>query len=204
MAFSRTLSFVLLVASVPGCEKIADKLESATTTRPAATAPAPVAPPPAPAQPATPQVKTLPEAIAAIKPLMDDTFNESSKGGLLLAAWAAKYMTWKELNQLPPTKFALVMKDPDEERGKLICARGSIIEISVEKSPLGKFNIGGMFSGSNIYRFITVGSSGELVAQSWAGLCGVVIGKQTYSNSMGGTAHAVFVVGMFNLPQNKK
>lgn len=135
---------------------------------------------------------------------MTDTFNESSPGALLLAVWSAKNLKWSELQKLPSTKYSLVMKDPDEERGKLMCARGRVIEIQAEKTETGKVFTGGLFAGTKIVRFIAVGSSGDLVAKSWAGICGVVIGKQSYQNSMGGTAHAVFLVGMFGLPENKQ
>lgn len=52
-------------------------------------------------------------------------------------------------------------------------------------------------------RFAAVASTGELVAQSSANFCGVTTGKYSYSNSGGGTTHAVFLVGMFDLPENK-
>ena len=114
-------------------------------------------------------------------------------------------MKWSELSQVPATKYGLVMKDPDRERGKRLCIQGSIIEIHAENSGYGKLFHGGIWSdGGNIYRFIAVGSSGELVERSRASFCGVVIGKQDYSNSAGGMTHAVFLVGMFGLPENKQ
>jgi hypothetical protein len=193
----------LILIVVVGCQK-----ETVSAPAPGATAPVAVAAPsPPPEEKKAPEVKppkTLAEAVALVKPAMNDTFNEVSKGAIVLAAWSIKNMTWSELNKLPPTKHSLVMKDPDEERGKLLCGRGMIIELAAEKTEIGKVHNGGMFVNSNVYRFIAIGSTGELVAQNWAGFCGVVIGKQSYQNSMGGTAHAVFLVGMFSLPENKK
>ncbi len=60
-----------------------------------------------------------------------------------------------------------------------------------------------MSNGGNIYRFLAAGSSGTLVPQSYGRFCGVVTGTYDYSNSGGGTGHAVEMVGMFDLPENK-
>jgi hypothetical protein len=49
---------------------------------------------------------------------------------------------------------------------------------------------------------VTVGSSGALVEGSHTGICGVAIGRFDYTNSMNGVAHAVQLVGMFDLPEN--
>ena len=55
----------------------------------------------------------------------------------------------------------------------------------------------------NIYKFSAVGNSGDLVADSQTRLCGIITGKYDYSNSAGGTGHAIKLVGMFDLPANK-
>jgi hypothetical protein len=148
-------------------------------------------------------IDDIAEAIKLAKPMMSDTTNDTSPGALAFSVWAAKKMKWDDLKGLPMTKYKLIMKDPDEERGKKICAKGRIIEIHAEKTAVGKIYSGGLMRGySQIYRWIAVGSTGELVANSYGTICGVVIGRQSYSNSMGGTAHAVFLVGMFLLPEN--
>ena len=145
------------------------------------------------------------EAIKMAKPMMSDTVNDVSPGASLFTIWAASKMKWSDLIGLPTTKFKLVMKDPDEERGKKICVKGKIIEIHAEKTPFGKIYSGGLARGhSQIYRFTAVGSTGELVAKSRGKICGIVIGQQSYSNSIGGVAHAVYLVGMFLLPENTK
>lgn len=149
---------------------------------------------------------TLAEAIEEAKPLMSDEFNKTSDGALLFALWAVQKMAW--VDAAPPkdeTTIALVMKDPDEARGKRLCAPGSLIEIQIQKTELGKMFEGLLRTGAyNIVRFIAVGSTGSLVKSSPARFCGVVIGKWDYTNSGGGTGHAVQVVGMFDLPENKK
>lgn len=147
----------------------------------------------------------LTEAIAAIKPIMSDTVNEVSQGAALLALWSANNLNFSDFDKMSKSKYSLIMKDPDEERGKLLCTIGSIIEIQVEKADGNKFYNGGLVDNYGyIYRFIAVRSTGDLVAGSVAHFCGVVTGKQSYYNSVGGMAHAVFLVGMFVLPENEK
>ena len=55
---------------------------------------------------------------------------------------------------------------------------------------------------SDIYRFLAVKSTGNITDESSAKFCGVVIGKMDYANSAGGVAHAIQLVGMFDLPEN--
>ena len=137
---------------------------------------------------------------------MSDEMNNISPGAIALAKWAAAApMTWKQLREIASTRRAKVMKDPDAERGRLICAVGPIIEIQVHHSAIGDIAEGGLMDGNgNFYRFLNVGSSGDLVERSQASVCGVTIGKMSYSNSMGGTAHAVQLVGMFDLAENRR
>jgi hypothetical protein len=134
---------------------------------------------------------------------MDDTDGETSFGAKLLAIWAAPHLRWADLGELPETRFALVQKDADEERGKRLCTQGTIIEIETAKQDYGKVFLGGIFSNSDVVRFIAVGKSGTLVSGSWARICGVVVGTESYKNSGGGTTHGVRIVGMFDLAENR-
>ena len=148
----------------------------------------------------------LVDAIEQVKPQMTDAAagEQSSNGKILLARWAMKNMNFSEIQSLPSSSFALTMKDPDETRGRKLCIQGSVIEISVEKVPDGKIAIAGMFDAShNIYRVIAVGSSGDITSESRAKFCGVIIGREDYENSNGGVSHAVALVGMFDIPENK-
>ncbi len=150
--------------------------------------------------------KTLQEAIASTRSDMGDIQGDGiSKGAAILALWGANGMKWSELQEIPNGKYGLVMKDPDTQRGQKLCARAQIIEIAVDSTVPGKkiFN-GGMYDeGGGVYRFIAVGSTGEIMANSHARFCGVITGQQHYPNSAGGMAHAVHLVGMFDLPENK-
>ena len=115
-------------------------------------------------------------------------------------------MRWVDVVVAPDeTSFAKVQKDADDERGKRLCVGGSVIQIAVAKTSFGKFYEGLLMTpAQNIFRFTAVGSSGSLVERSAARVCGVVTGKYDYSNSGGGKGHAVNVVGMFDLPENRK
>ncbi len=166
------------------------------------------APPPVPKVNPVAEIQaklTLADAVAYARPVMVDRFNASSPGTLLLTVWALKMMTWEDVAvAVDETSHALVQKDADAERGKRLCARGTIIQIEAQKDAMGTFYSGLLMSGSGkLYNYHAVGSSGDLVAHSPARLCGVVTGLYAYSNSGGGTGHAVDMVGMFDLPANR-
>lgn len=179
-------------------------------------APAPAVPtvPAAPAAPAAapsaPEASSKPldlqGALAIAIPEMEDVQDApASKGAALLAVWGASAMKWSELQALDTAKYAMVMKDSASQRRKLICTTGRIIEIAVDRSTGSPLFFGGMFDDAGkLYRFIAVGSTGELVQNSRAKFCGVVTGQLHYQNSMGGVAHSVQLVGMFDLPANRK
>lgn len=213
-ASSRTwwLLALVVIAGVGGCshDERTPREEATTETAVASTPPVAVAPVVAPPPPRTPvdeimEQATLPEAIAVALPKMTDTDDETSPGALLLALWAAKHLTWSAVTVAKnETSFALVHKDSDAARGKRLCVRGSIVQISKLDLVDRVVFHGLMLSGySDLVSFIAAGSTGELVEQSGARFCGVVIGTYDYSNSAGGKGHATSLVGMFDLPENR-
>jgi hypothetical protein len=146
------------------------------------------------------------EAFSFQRPVMTDAVNEDSSGTQVFAMWAARRMRWPDVGvAADETSPALVRKDPDEARGKRICASGQIIQIAVQKPPSGgKLAVGILSSDAGyLYRFFAAGSSGALVENSYAHFCGLVTGLFDYSNSVGGTGHAISLVGMFDLPENR-
>lgn len=181
----------------------------------AQTAPEPIsAEPPKPPPPAirapTPYEKVvrapdLPTAWRIAAPHMEDQPNEAGTGTLLLIAWSENKLTWKDSYiATNETTFGKVMKDADEERGKKMCVSGQLIQISVAKTDIGKFHAGLLMTDAgDIFNFYGLKSSGALVAQSRARFCGIVTGRYDYSNSGGGVSHAVKIVGMFDLPENR-
>jgi len=145
-------------------------------------------------------------AIEIIKPTMADESQDLCDGTFLMAAWALKHPRFEEFSVTKPeTTHQLVFKDSDAERGKRVCVGGSLIEIKKEKTPDGNLFVGELLAGDgSIWHFVAAGSTGALVAQSPARLCGVVIGKYDYAGSASNTVHATEIVGMFDLPENKK
>jgi hypothetical protein len=102
------------------------------------------------------------------------------------------------------TTYALAKKDIDVARGKRLCFSGTIVQIMAHKNTLGKTDEGLILSeAGNIFYFATIGSSGDLVAQSYGRICGVIADEYDYSNSIGGTGHALDMVGFFDLPENR-
>ncbi len=139
-------------------------------------------------------------------PEMADTTDELGTGALLLTAWSSTRMRWADVSVAKSeTSFALVHKDSDAARGKRMCVRGSLIQISKESVGSSAVFIGLLMSGyTDLVHFVAVGGTGELVERSRTRLCGVVTGTYDYANSGGGTGHAINVVGMFDLPENRK
>lgn len=149
--------------------------------------------------------KDLPAALRLCKPTFADARDKLDPGAAVFALWCARHLKWSDMASLPKTHFGLVMKDSQPERGKRMCVRGSIMEIAVNRSagvPIYEGEV--MSPAANIYAFEAVGSTGNLVQHSPARFCGIVTGRYDYGNSAGGVTHAVRMVGMFDLPQNKQ
>ena len=201
----RPAAVLVVLFGVGGCSRRDDAGAKVDNAVAAVSAPAPKAAPTARPIEKVVEASTLSNAIERAKPYMGEKFDSVDEGTVFLSAWAAKSMTWNDVAVATnETSFALVQKDPDEERGKRVCVPGKIIQIEVAKTEFGKFQEGLLMSDtSNIYKFVGVGSSGTLVEKDRARFCGVVTGKYDYSNSAGGTGHAIKLVGMFDLPQNK-
>ena len=192
-------------------------LSEHASSRPATTPPL-AAPEPAPAAAEATRATHLQEAAEHVMALsnlntaivgtlaaMSDTQNESSSGAMLLALWTWKKGRWSDFDVKDETTFGKVQKDSDAERGRHYCASGSLVEIAAQKFEGGKIDVGLLMDDSmRLFHFLSGGSSGALVAQSPARFCGIVTGKFDYSNSAGGVGHAVEIVGMFDLPANRK
>ena len=113
--------------------------------------------PPAPDSLGSNAATTLAGEIAAIRPLISDTNGPLDRGTASLALWASANLTWSDIKNLSATTPALFRKDPDQERGRLLCIDGSIQEIRAEKNlsrrlvsdraaPLVEPNLGGSSS----------------------------------------------------------
>lgn len=211
------LALVLVLTQMRREPKAVDAAEDEprveTRTRPASatavtSAVASSTPKPAPPPPTASPMDTflaIRDASAALKAAdAQDSQGDTDVGAIKFALWSSKNLTWKDVGvTTDETSAARVMKDSEAERGKRACWSGSIIEIAVDRSAGRPLYVGGLHSGANIIRFVAVRSTGDLVGRSPARICGYVTGRQSYSNSGGGTTHAVFVVGMFDLPENR-
>lgn len=205
----KTLKLLLLVSVLAGCGQQEPPPKNAFAVRPETSIPKP----PEKTAALNPQKKeedrlnaeNLQAAIRMTVPYMNDFVEEKlSDGAIVLAHWASTDMKWGELLAVESGKYAVVMKDSDSQRGKRLCTKGVVIEIHADKSLPKKVFTGGMFDEvGHLYRFLAVGSTGEIVGNSPARFCGVVTGRNDYQNSVGGVAHAVHVIGMFDLPENK-
>lgn len=199
-----------LAVALQGCSKSEDQAIQHETSAPSSqlakttNTPTPPAPTPSPIDELL-QKQTLSDAVDYLKPKMTDTFNSFPEAAGYLALWAHnKGFKWGDLKDFKDSKFGSVLKDPDTERGKRICTNGSIIEISADKSAgFTVYHAGIMNDNFRVLRMLAVGSTGDLVAQSTAKFCGIVIGKIGFENAAGGTTEAVYAVGLFDLPENK-
>jgi hypothetical protein len=200
-----------LAVALQGCSKPEDQAtQTETTSAPSnqlvktTDTPTPPAPEPSPMEELV-QKQTLAEAVDYLKPQMTDTFNSFPEAAGYLALWWHKNGSkWNDLKDFEDAKFGKVLKDPDTERGKRICTFGSIIEIAADKSAgFTVYHAGIMDRNYKNMRVLAVGSTGEIIAQSTAKFCGIVIGKVGFENAAGGTTEAVYAVGLFDLPENR-
>jgi hypothetical protein len=209
---SRTWLFpvaALLVAAA--VFKFAGGSATQTPEKPSASAvpPEPSVPdPPAKAAADTPadavqKMQGLDDAVRYTRPMMSDEVDKTSLGAALLAVWAQTHLKLSDVNvSKDETSFALVRQSPGAERGKRLCTKGTIMEMEAEQTRWGITNHGALSDGKNPVYFIAVGSTGTLSRGSSARFCGIAAGKYD-STSNSGLAHAIQVVGMFDLPENR-
>jgi hypothetical protein len=152
------------------------------------------------------EIDTFLSAVAYAKPSMADSVEMVDEGTLLIFAWAQKRLRWGDVNVARnETSPALVRKDPDAERGKRACVRGTIVEIKVFRLDFGRGYEGLLMTNDvQFVKFGAVGSTGTLVADSPARFCGVVTGEHAFANVSGGQTRTVLMVGMFDLPENRE
>jgi hypothetical protein len=153
------------------------------------------------------EYQTIPDVFAALRPQMGDTVDEDSVGARRFALWAAHWMIWNDVHvDQDETTFAAVQKNSGEQIGQRMCSSGEIVEIHSTTLRSGEHLAVGLLlsDAGHLYRFMVGGSSGSLGEQARATLCGFVTGNYDYSNSAGGTGHAVAIVGMLDLPANRK
>lgn len=152
------------------------------------------------------QMRAAPDwrsAVAVARPYMKDTFNETSQGTILLFPWAVDKMSFADVDA-NETDYKTAMKYMDGARGQRMCVSGMIFEIEAGQTNWGRISTGSIFvpETREVYSVYGVKSSGNLVDESMARFCGIITGKNSYSNSGGGITHTISLVGMFDLPEN--
>jgi hypothetical protein len=179
------------------CSGQAEK-EEAKSAAPAAPA-KPISPAPAPAPAPQPtietriaQAATFAEAVALAKPAMADSRDEVPAAAALLARYGK--LRWSDV-EADETTVAKVQKDSEAERGKRLCAEGTIEWITRRDVERRKVFVGRLvLSDGDAVAFVAAGTTGELVKRDRGKLCGVVTGT---------SGNDVAVVGMFDLPENR-
>lgn len=194
---------VCLVAMVVGAVTGDDDEPRRPTTRTVAAAPA--EPELSPLQQLIAQLEqasTIDERIEIVRPLLEDVHNDVSLGTSVFAYWAAKGMYWNHVAYgAAETTVERVMKDSDATRGGRMCYRGEVLQISKTDLGDGRHVFEGVLSTrrqGHALHFYAAGDTGDLVQGSKARFCGIVMGRISYDNTLGGTAHAVELVGMFD------
>ncbi|MEG2445808.1 MAG: hypothetical protein RSA22_03915 [Acinetobacter sp.] len=148
---------------------------------------------------------TLTDVIEMVKPTMSDEFDAFPASAGVLAFWMEnKHTKIGDIRVLDSSTRGKILKDSFNERGKRLCVSGTIVEIQVDRSGgFPSYHAGLASNYTDFTRVLAVGSTGELVANSSVTFCGVVIGKIGFNNAIGGTTNAPYLVGMFDLPENR-
>lgn len=113
-------------------------------------------------------------------------------------------MTWDELNSIPETSYEMIKKDVFSETGKRFCFTGTIHDIKVDRTINPPVTNAFMYAAYRGYvNVIAVRSSGDILPSSQVDFCGVVTGDTAGYSTLAGGDSAPYLLGMFDLPENK-
>ena len=148
---------------------------------------------------------TLSKAVNMIKPTMSDEFDAFPSSAGILASWMnEKNVKISDIRSLESSTRGKILKDSFSERGKRLCISATLVEIQVDRSAgFAAYHAGLVNNYTDVTRVLAIGSTGDLVADSNATFCGVIVGKVGFTNASGGTTNAPYLVGMFDLPENR-
>jgi hypothetical protein len=140
-----------------------------------------------------------------IKPTMSDEFDAFPSSAGILASWMnEKNVKISDIRSLESSTRGKILKDSFSERGKRLCISATLVEIQVDRSAgFAAYHAGLVNNYTDVTRVLAIGSTGDLVADSNATFCGVIVGKVGFTNASGGTTNAPYLVGMFDLPENR-
>lgn len=112
-------------------------------------------------------------------------------------------MNWDELNNIPKANYQRMNKDIVAESGKSFCFEGMVHEIRVDRTIKPSITEALMYVPYEGYAaIVAVKSSGDILPETTAKFCGIAVGRRFYQTLMG-TDSAPYLVGMFDLPENK-
>ena len=148
---------------------------------------------------------TLSKAVNMIKPTMSDEFDAFPSSAGILASWMnEKNVKISDIRSLESSTRGKILKDSFSERGKRLCISATLVEIQVDRSAgFAAYHAGLVNNYTDVTRVLAIGPTGDLVADSNATFCGVIVGKVGFTNASGGTTNAPYLVGMFDLPENR-
>lgn len=150
-------------------------------------------------------IPTLKEAIQLSVGMWEDAYNTMPPAAMLIPLWAEKNtINLSMINAIPTTSYGRIMKDSVSERGKSLCISGMVGDIAVDRSAGFPVYSGAIVNTDRqIVRYLAMKSTGDIVDGSMSKFCGIIVGKMSYDNAQGGTTHAAYLVGMFDLPENR-
>lgn len=146
------------------------------------------------------------EASSWSRAYMKDSTDSPSLGAYTLAVWLAERGTLTDVAvERDETSVKLAKKDIAQARGKRTCVRGRVVQVVRDATYPKPLYSGTLATSSyDFVHYLAAGSSGTLVSGNSARLCGVVTGLFTYDNLGGNKTDAVQMVGMFDLPENRR
>ena len=145
-------------------------------------------------------IETLKKQLASVK----DGNDLASLPLLALAKSIKAEFSMDVLKKLPSTNKKEAMKDADAVRGKVLSARGRVIQISKQAitNDLTVYE-GNLMENWDVFHFIAVGSTEGVYQDSYAKFVGVFSQLYSYPNVGGGTTNSIVLVGYFDIKQNR-
>ena len=124
-----------------------------------------------------------------------------------MAGWSSDHLKWSDVDtKKNQVSTLLALKDPDGMYGKRACMSGKLASITaVRDTDAGALHyFRGVLEGPGEKWYISaIGDTGELVKGSTAKFCGIEVAVRTERGDAG-AADVLDMVGMFDLPENRK
>lgn len=149
--------------------------------------------------------KTFKEALEMALPQFENQTDGFDLAASSFAGWANGHLEFSDVSVArDETSFASARKEIARARGKRLCIDGKVDRMEVIGEDDSRMN-NGLLLGSQgaVFNFLAVRSAGALAPGSEARICGVVTGLRDFHDAGGKVIRSVFLVGMFDLPENR-